>query len=331
MGKGNKPTAEENTTAANIPFPGYSSWEHISYCCTDRAIRVGNLGRVFLGHWEVDLGIPFAVSFLIVTSYLFTMLIIFQQWPCVILPVIFSVLFFAFIYSYVRTIADGPGYFPFYYPLPGPPGPVDDDGTDLSSLLPASDCSPAGILSTLDQMTWVKERVRPNRCIFSSSARRLVIRPDHFCGWTSTWIGKRNHKFFWLFNFWGSSYILSFLIFDVRSLWAQIEDNNISLWFGIGIIYCFFGFAFFLMTIGFACDLGYGILINQTSWENWNNISSHRFNKGIIRNIEDVCGSRREWWQWLLPISPWKDKSNEDMIAEYTTYRRDSAVDWSNA
>jgi hypothetical protein len=201
------------------------------------------------------------------------------------------------------------------------PSEGQPDGTDCSSLLHSNLNSPAGILSTSEQMEWVKARQRPNRCIFSALARRHVIRPDHFCGWTASWIGKRNHKFFWLFNFWGSVYIVTFTVFVVKCLWRDIQTEQVSPLFAIYILYAFMGAFFALMTLGFTFGHGYGILVNQTSWEEWNKIPASRFNKGVMNNIEDVCGPRKKWWTWLFPVGPWGEKSNEDFVVEYGTYR----------
>jgi hypothetical protein len=200
-------------------------------------------------------------------------------------------------------------------------------GTDYTSLLSANGESFSGILSNQEQMEWMHTRPQPNRCIFSTLARRFVIRPDHFCGWTASWIGKRNHKFFWLFNFWGSIYITVFTIYDALEIASSIQDDSISFCFIVYATYAVLGLFFGLMTISFTFGHGFGILINQTSWEEWNQIVRKRFSKGVIDNVEDVCGSRRGFWCWLCPFSPWRDKSNEELIEDYRTYRDDGDPD----
>jgi hypothetical protein len=104
-----------------------------------------------------------------------------------------------------------------------------DSDFSLSGILSTqkqSEFSPSGIVASQKQVEWIETQTKPNRCIFSMSARRIVIRPDHFCGWTASWIGIRNHKFFWLFNFWGFVYISIFLIFDGIQIVDELDDPS---------------------------------------------------------------------------------------------------------
>jgi hypothetical protein len=183
----------DSDVAAPPPFPGYTNCERTTCCCL-RAVAIPPTGLLFLGHWEVSLWMPFVVCTLIFTSYVFAMLFIFPHFRAWwLLAILFSANFFLFAYCYARTIADGPGYFPFHYPVVRDPERVLDEAAPL---LGACELSPSGIATTDEQTKWAKGRAAPNRCIFASSARRIVVRPDHFCKWTATWVGKRNHKFF---------------------------------------------------------------------------------------------------------------------------------------
>ena len=313
--------AAEPEPPAAPEFPGFSEWRYTRCCCTKNAVRMHN-GVKFLGHWEVSLGFPIFVLFVILSSYLVAMFLIYPYHGRVgcVEGVVLSILCFLFTYSYVRTIIDGPGYFPFYYPM-------RHDGSDLSSedsssLLHSDDISPSGIATTTAQLDWIAERPREQlpRCIFSQSARRFVVRPDHICGWVASWIGKRNHKFFWLFNFWGALYITLFTVGDVMMVVKEMVDDNPTIWLTVYLTYAFFGTVFGLMTWSFAVSHLIGIVSNVTSWEQWNHIDSDRYDKGCKRNVEDVCGSCDQWYCFLCPVSPWEQMSNEQFLQDYVAY-----------
>jgi hypothetical protein len=195
--------------------------------------------------------------------------------------------------------------------------------SEMASLLRGSDLSPSGIVATKEQLAWVKTRQKPNRCVFSTTAKRIVIRPDHFCGWTSTWIGRRNHKFFILFNVWGFVYMIVFLVCDVNRVINDLSREDPSPVLALFLIYGMMGLMFAFMTGGFASSHLFGMIQNQTSWESWNRIKPDRFDRGAMENAEELCGPSARWYLWLCPVSPWAGITNEDLVASYPPYRAD--------
>ena len=295
-------------------FPGFTEYRVRSFHGLFDLIEIPSIPATFIGEWEISCGFPIGVSFIIVSSYL---LAVFSMLPrlkttgsVIFFPL--TILAFLFLYSYYRIIRDGPGYFPFYYPLSHREG----DGEDVGLL--EHDCgSPSGIISRREQDTWARKQKRPNRCIVSATARRIVIRPDHFCDWTQTWIGKRNYKFFLLFNTWGFIYICLFLVVAFAA--SIIETNgNQSPIIGVYFIYIFTAFLFVVFTGLFMCSHCSQMCSNVTSWEDWNHVPPDRYDEGCVRNTEDVCGSARQWYLWPCPVSPWTDMSNEELISGYT-------------
>ena len=312
-------------------FPGYTDWKKSKFCCFD-SIYIPSIQKHFFGHWEISCGFPISVYTIIITSYLFGMIFVipsFHYQTLVFnLMIIFSVLFFLFAYSYFRILHDGPGYFPFYWPDSGPaePGePLDtDDPSHSSSLLHSLDDIPEGIISTPDQLKWCKQYHldRPNRCVLSRSARRIVIRPDHFCDWAACWIGKRNHKFFILFNLWGAIYIFFFFICSLVGVVLELRSPNPSFIFIFYFIYIFLAVFFLFFTGFFASDSISLACKNRTNWEDWSNVDPHRFDTGSpCDNIQDICGQNKALW--LLPISPFSSLSNWDLIKDYEKSYRD--------
>jgi hypothetical protein len=307
----------DSDVPTSSPFPCYTNYERTTCCCLPAIATLPN-HRLFLGHWEVSLEMPIVVYMLIFTSYVFAMLFIFpyfRGWW--VLSILFSANFFLFAYCYARTIADGPGYFPFHYPVVRDPDRILDEGAPL---LGGSELSPSGIASTKEQAKWAKTRAVPNRCIFSSSARRIVARPDHFCAWTATWVGKRNHKFFFLFNVWGFLYLTTFVVFDGIRTFEEASSEGPGLILIGYLIYLVLGIMFAIMTLTFVCSHGLGFLQNLTSWEEWNRVQYNRFDRGTIENLEDICGTRKKWYLWCCPVSPWVGASTVSLVADYPPY-----------
>lgn len=318
FGKGSEVEDVVVADAENPEFPGYTVWEYTKCCCTNKAIQTLPKKVLFLGHWEVQPGFPIAVYTIILTSYLLAMFGIYPYFgkygiPC---SICLSFLCFMFCYSYGRTIIDGPGYYPFYFPMGH-----DEEAAESDSLLGKNDHSPSGIVSTQAQIDWVKTRPRPARCIFSTAARRYVIRPDHLCGWTSSWIGKRNHKFFILFNLWGFLYIAAFTASDILILFSDLTGDILTWSLVFYLIYSVLGICFGIMTFSFAMQHIVQAMTNVTSWEEWNNISRAKFQRGGCKeNMEDVCGPSNKWYLYLCPVSPWLEMTNDEIIAEYPHY-----------
>lgn len=307
----------------NPNFPGFSTWYRVKYCCTKNAVVVDNLpDTIFLGHWDAHIAFPIAVSTIIITSYLVGMILIFPMWKppiAYISAALFSCLFFLFIYSYFRVIIDGPGYLPFYWPLKHN-RIANDDSTENSFLIKNDELSPSGIISNSKQIAWTKSRQRPGRSILSKDGHRIILRPDHFCGWTASWIGKRNYKFFLLFNFYGAIYIGFFLVSCVIQISREMQKDMPSPVVVIFFLYAFLGLTFFILTFSFQCTHSCQMFTNRTNWEQWKGIEASKYNEGIKNNISDVCGPWNKWYTFLLPISPWTEYTNDELARQYSPY-----------
>jgi hypothetical protein len=103
-----------------------------------------------------------------------------------------------FTVSYFNAVCRDPGYLPFNWSL------TCRTKYSWHELLD-------GTATEEDQFAFVRVARRPRGCSFSSSAGRFVIRADHVCGWIANWVGKRNHKFFLLFQCWTIVFLASLL------------------------------------------------------------------------------------------------------------------------
>jgi hypothetical protein len=262
----------------------------------------------------VSLGTPSIVFFLLFLSYSFGVFCLFTiqgdvgRW----LAIPFSIFFVLYFLSYIRIITDGPGYFPFYYPMEH--FPSGDMNRQL--LRSPDDLSPSGIISTDEQHRWAKSRRKPNRCILSTIGRRIVIRPDHFCKWTESWIGKRNQKFFLLFNLYGIIYLLSFLAVNIAKVVDILKCHCFSALILLNLVTLILAMLAVMLNCTFARSHCPALFANRTQWEDWSNIEFDRYRTSYCGNVRDVCGNA--WWCWACPVSPWKGMSNAELIAGYT-------------
>jgi hypothetical protein len=290
------------------PVPPMTEWRTIGVFCGLSLNYVPSLRRYFLNHWEISYCMPLSVLFIIYSSlavYLTCELAPLPDvfgWGTTLYLIITSILFG---YSYIATILVGPGYLPFYYPLANPYHTRDD--------------SLSGMVSNDEQLYYVKNVSLPTRVHFFKTARRIVVRPDHYCGWTETFIGKKNHKLFFLFNFWGVLYVSVFTVTSIMSVVHLVEHDELILQIIICIVYVMLGFSFAILTGSFVFSLLYGISINQTQFDAMEEKSSHdvvraRYRKGLIANWEEVFGSVNEWYLWLLPIPAFQPVNDRNMI-----------------
>lgn len=283
-------------------FPGFSNFENSTICCCIPSVYFPSNDKHFLGHWEYDPEIPIFVILLIVSSYLISICFSIDSF---LVFIAFTFCFLLFLISYLKTIIEGPGYFPFYWP----------------NYFYAPDSTYSGIASTPEQIKYAQSIKRTGRVIFSKKGGRVVLRPDHFCGWTSSWIGKRNHKFFILFTFYGTIYILYFLVLSVYQVTIEFSYDSPTVPGIILIIYLIIGVLFFFFIISFLCTNIFGLVSNTTNWESWNNVPSTRFYQGCLLNVEDVCGSSSQWFCWLFPVSPWKNIPIQLLYQEFPSYK----------
>ena len=153
------------------------------------------------------------------------------------------------------------------------------------------------------------------------SARRLVIRPDHFCAWFACFIGKKNHKLFMLFNFWGFIYISLFFSSDLYAFILCLQGiNSIGTKLIICIIYLMLAFFFLMMTGSFTFETIYNLSTNITSFEKMSmdrRKISHRPKYNCKESWEEVCGPISQWYTYLIPWSPYHNVDEYDMIYEH--------------
>lgn len=285
-------------------FPPLTDWQPVCKTPCLQLNYIPSMKEYFLNHWRISMFSATLVSFIILTSYIVYMEIhTFYLKQTASIKIIMTFLMLLFIYTYYSIILEGPGYLPFYFPLK-----IGKRKGDHADYL-------AGVVSTQMQETYVKRHKKFNRVRYFDTARRYVIRPDHFCGWTGTFIGKKNHKLFYLFNLYGFFYISLFNYFSYYSIRIQFNlynANTVALI--VSIFYFIAGILFVLMTGGFSVTSLYNFAVNATQFEIMSRKRRPEFNHGCLQNFEDVCGPRKNFWLWLVPIGAFHGIPTEELL-----------------
>ena len=304
----------DSTIGRTDDFPGYTIWEKGRCCGCVPTAYVPLIDKTFVGHWEVQLLAPVAVAILMSTSFIVFLAcavpVLYQE-ALYMTPILF-VLLALFAYNYYRILADGPGYLPFYWPA--------RDELPRQSYLDEDRHGIHGVVSVDEQFEWLQIRVRPPRSIYTRTARRFVFRPDHQCYWAASWIGKLNHKFFVLFNFYGVLYCSTYIVELIRATVKILKGGKFTV-----ILVCLFAYitiaaVFLVMTGNFLVVSLYNGSKNLTTWEIWNDIEQSKYDRGsACLNLEDVMGGGSKL-AWILPISPWKGMTVDEMATSYGSY-----------
>jgi hypothetical protein len=147
-----------------------------------------------------------------------------------------------------------------------------------------------------EQSQIARESVRPPRSSFTITARRFVLRADHFCIWARSWIGLKNHRYFLLLTFYAFFYMLSYLGF--RAVWV-LHIVRLRKW---EWIYLIGAVATALITIPgliglfHFCRGSRNAIRNATTVEVYKKQIMPELDHGCIANCEEICGPR-----WLMP------------------------------
>ena len=328
------PTVEELVAS----FPGFPEYIEKDHCCC-KMTYYPEIKTYFWGEWEFQPCMPSFVIFLIVSSYICFLFVTIPKFGLELLAAIPILSFFGylFLYSYIQIIKVGPGYFPFYWGarqyLKSKTADennlinsqIDQEDEDSRGFLLGSNknvCPKDGIMTSNTQYTWAHQLPRPERSVLARSARRIVLRPDHLCGWTTVWIGKRNHKLFILFNFYGLIYLSLFCVYMVRAIISLFSDLDKFVLIIIAAIYALFAISFAIMNASFVCSSIYELAHNITSWEDWSGKESQKYNRGsFMKNMEDVFGPYTSCCNWLKPTSPFTQYTNEELSNQYLLIR----------
>ncbi|OHT06126.1 DHHC zinc finger domain containing protein [Tritrichomonas foetus] len=305
-------------------FPGVSKYSKIRVCGCIPAVKMTNTNHIYLcKRWRFRPLVP--VSIILVTVFFFVMTSIFlfpyYGFEGKIANGVSALLFLLFLTSYLQTICIGAGFYPFYWYQKQ----LEPNNELFSN---HDDNSPSGIITTEEQYNWAKSKPRPPRSVISREAERIVLMPDHFCGVSSSYIGKRNLKFFTVFNLYAALFCGLLISYSLRLIIVQIRDHGwvwkfhflfafVTIIVGLqlgGMALMFFGNVCY-NTVGGATTLEKSMFFGNTK---------ERFDRGVKKNFEIIFGS---WWClpcWICPIGPFWCKTNDEIMEGEKSYYDDA-------
>ena len=291
------------------PVPPFTKWETECRICGISWNYVPALKKHFVNHWECECFMPTLVMCIIYSSLAVYFLCELRPLPEVFgwkTSLYLTVTAVLFGYSYVMTILTGPGYLPYYYPLKNPNVQGENEGECLS-----------GMVTNDDQMFYVKQTKLPSRTGYFKSSRRIVIRPDHFCQWTSSFIGKKNHKLFFHFNMWGMFYTTVFTVCSLVAIVKLAPNDKRILEIIIDIVYVILGFLFALLTGSFVFSMLCEITKNETVFESMSHKAKSSLPKrerSCLHNWEEVFGVHQKMYLWLVPTPAFSVRDDSELI-----------------
>jgi hypothetical protein len=299
-------------------FPGYTEYQ--KFCCCCYGVGYGSDRKFFCGNWRVDFIMPFFVTVLSLGNLIYLYFFCFLEcgiagYICVPIVTIFC---FIFLYCLYKTIYLGPGYFPFYYDWAKKEILPETEDTTVNGV----NESLAGLANNEVQYKWSKSLPQPPRCTMSRLAQRFVIRPDHYCGYVGTWIGKKNHKLFILFNLYGFIFCICSGVGHILIIATQqFEKNFVKIL--ISLLFTLLAFSFGVMTFQFFNRHMQMAKRNYTSWEKWNDYQ-HFFEDCDLENVENnqrqVFGENMSCCVKYCPFAAFPTQTNEELVEGYVPY-----------
>ena len=307
-----------------------TDWIDKSICCFKIAyFPVGDF--TICEHWRVNFKKPLLCSLFFIASFavffIDTSHTINWSHPFPSLKLetiafsIISVVFFFVALSYFLIIFIGPGYMPYNWCV------SKQTDYDFETMM-------SSIAVYKEQMLYGQTHERPERSSFSTDARRYVLRADHFCWWTQSWIGLKNQRYFLLLTFWFSVYCLLYIGF--RYHWAYdiinecIKGNgfdyaSIPGWIFVLILIGMFFFSFRLFVVS-ALNLARNVtLIEKWKMKKANKpVTSYTPGRSCLDNCQDVCGPKEciPCWPfpfvYLRPVPPQYDYEVDTNVSTYT-------------
>lgn len=259
----------------------------------------------FWNDWQIRYPMAIAVLLIIICPYidfiLYTIHVLDLHFWAILKITIMMILY---VMSYLNCIYQGPGYLPYYYPFKNSNRP--NNKNDILK----------GASANEKQKYYAMKAGEIDRCHYFKSVGRYVLRPDHFCVWTTTFIGRKNHKLFFLFNFWGVVYIGSLFYYEFKAQKYYLFESNDYNPSHITILMFFlaYGVAFFILQVMFSFVCLKNFALNETQYEQVKYIEPPKYSRNLISNFEEVFGPRSKFYMWLIPTGAFHGMKTEDLL-----------------
>lgn len=274
--------------------PPPTLWKRTGKCCGTIENTENQNTRNYCGYWQCDFGCPVFLSVVMLFCFVIFNVVVVPKMPYFGLKIASSIevgiVVALFFWSYLGAVCRDPGYLPYTW-------------SKTRKTKYSWDELMEGTAVRKDQLQYVESIAHPPGCSFSRASGRYVIRADHICGWIANWVGKRNHKHFLLFQFWGGISSLSMFIWR----WfprSSVREEVGALWFlemAAMIIEVIMAMALLCSTGSFTCE----IMDNQTRVQRYKkeNVSGGT----RIDAMRNICGSG-SMCCWICPTDSFPEE-----------------------
>lgn len=285
-----------NQTIETPEIPEETKWKQVKNCCGMPVLLVMPADRLFIKYWELSLCAPIFVSIIIVYCWISYFITIFPylspKYLKIISPIEIFIMFALFLWSYIYATFSDPGFLPF-------------DWVKTKKTYYSWEEQLTGLAIRKDQIEFARKH-HPNYASFSSMSGRFIIRADHYCGWISNWVGKRNHKQFILLTFYGFLYSGSLIFWNIFTN-ISLKKTNKPL-FVVNVIAVVFEAAYTIALFLFFIDNLYNLFRNRTQIMIWKNKNA---NSGkCCAGFNEVCGDHN-FCCYLLPTPAFEREIDE--------------------
>ena len=249
-------------------------------------------GFTIVNHWRIKLLRPLCANlfFLIAQGIfiydLYSSLAPGACWACSFCA---TLVFFFVIVSFWMIVFIGPGYVPYNWRL--------------------KRRKTYGWKEQMKYITIYEQQVqcarmseRPNRSSFSIEARRFVLRADHLCIWTASWIGFKNHRYFVNFVFW--LFVYGCLWFGLRFDWIKMMIKSFKLRYCVTLVFSLLILLTTVYSFYHFVNAVRNLAKNITGIEKYMHRNTKMYDKGCFGNFEEVLGNRKFFLCWFIPFVP---------------------------
>ncbi|KAH0787592.1 DHHC zinc finger domain containing protein [Histomonas meleagridis] len=331
-----EPNQDEEPAQVPNEVPPPTEWNQVCKCLCCKVAKVPSLKSLYINQWQCKINIS-QITMLgaNVICYVFSMITIPNfsiEW--VKIPFYVLLTFFVFMYflCYFMTMFSNPGYVSYTW-----------DSDRRSPFNYSYEELMDGIITTDEQLNYVKSHRVPSRSRLSGKAHRLVVRADHICGWVGNWIGLMNHRYFIQMLFWETLSFLTFYLITIATIvnvvkYGWKKEYYYIIMFILGILSLpEFYFNSVMMISQFT-----NVTLNRTSLEKSKAKKLRKEGKkeemtdydiGCMRNWSQVMGPEKFCPIWMFPCPygyvvdgltyPKKGKTPYDPILQDNEKRND--------
>mmetsp|Transcript_43482 Transcript_43482/g.102115 ORF Transcript_43482/g.102115 Transcript_43482/m.102115 type:complete len:342 (-) Transcript_43482:357-1382(-) len=138
---------------------------------------------------------------------------------------------------------------------------------------------------------------KPERCHHCSDCNSCTLKMDHHCPWVNNCVGFRNYKFFYLLLLYGTVTELLTIALLIYSLLEK--DGKFKPWDYASMATIALVGLFAIGTVGLAVFHTSLLLVNQTTIEQLQSVSSEKYSIGYKNNVRQALGGNP--LLWLVP------------------------------